>query len=386
MNQKKNRGFTLIELLAVIVILAIIALIAVPIIMNIISKANKSAFKDTAYGIVSAGELYFAERQLEPNGMLEDITIELPDTTNKLGLKGEVPTGSILITTEGKIAIAVYNNRYCVTKGPEDKDVTVTEEYESCELVTSEKTLTDLATTSIEVTSIPGCLNDGTECTPGTPIAIKVNATEVYNFYVISEIENEVTLIMDRNIGNRVTWVSKSNYIAAGGNELDYDEGRENNNLGPITALNYLNSETLNWTNIPVIESYTYDNNLNGITKKYGYQKLEITNGIGKLLSQDGEKTTEVLGKNRTRLLTYEEANDLKTLNDGTTPVWLYTNLSSSNSSESTPSGYWLLTTYPSTVYSGSIRTMNSKGLADGGQYAYYEKLNGIRPVITLKK
>ena len=61
--KENKKGFTLIELLAVIVILAIIALIAVPVIMNIINKANKSSFKDTAYGILSAGELYFAEQQ-----------------------------------------------------------------------------------------------------------------------------------------------------------------------------------------------------------------------------------------------------------------------------------------------------------------------------------
>ena len=132
MNQ--NKGFTLIELLAVIVILAIIALIAVPVIMNIIDKANKSAFKDSAYGIINAGELYFAEMQLEPLGMLEDVTITLPDTTKTLELKGEVPTGKILITKEGKIALAVSNGRYCITKSIDDIDVKITEDYESCEL------------------------------------------------------------------------------------------------------------------------------------------------------------------------------------------------------------------------------------------------------------
>ncbi|MEG2847894.1 MAG: prepilin-type N-terminal cleavage/methylation domain-containing protein, partial [Bacilli bacterium] len=55
------KGFTLIELLAVIVILAIIALIAVPFIMNIIDKAKKSAFEDSAYGILKASELYYAD-------------------------------------------------------------------------------------------------------------------------------------------------------------------------------------------------------------------------------------------------------------------------------------------------------------------------------------
>lgn len=39
----KNRAFTLIELLAVIIILGIIALIAVPMILNLIRDAKKSA-------------------------------------------------------------------------------------------------------------------------------------------------------------------------------------------------------------------------------------------------------------------------------------------------------------------------------------------------------
>ena len=62
-------GFTLIELLAVIIILSIIALITVPVIMNIIERANKSAFKDSAYGIIKAGELYYTDKLLTTEGM-----------------------------------------------------------------------------------------------------------------------------------------------------------------------------------------------------------------------------------------------------------------------------------------------------------------------------
>ena len=278
MKQNK-KGFTLIELLAVIVILAIIALIAVPVIMNIINKANKSAFKDSAYGVISAGELYYAEQQLEPNGMLEDVTFNLPDTTKTLQLKGEVPTGSILITKEGKVAIAVHNNRYCVTKGIEDKDVTITENYESCNLPSVEEepeentpqtgSIKTLAITSTEVTSIPACVTDGTECAQGTPVAIKVNATEVYNFYVIDETDNEVTLIMDRNIyasGSttdvNVAWITKSAYVTAGGNEADYSD-YGNNNKGPRTAVAELKTRTSGWSNIPE-RTYTYSDDGGG--------------------------------------------------------------------------------------------------------------------------
>ena len=135
MKQNKKRGFTLIELLAVIVILAIIALIAVPVIMNIINKANKSAFKDTAYGVISAGELYFAEQLLEPNGMQEDVTFNLPD--ERLQVKGDVPTGTMTVTKDGKISIKVQNGRYCITKGLEDKDVTISENLDDCSMSAS---------------------------------------------------------------------------------------------------------------------------------------------------------------------------------------------------------------------------------------------------------
>lgn len=57
MKQNK-KGFTLIELLAVIVILAIIALIATPIILNMISKARRSAAKSSALGYVDSVEYY----------------------------------------------------------------------------------------------------------------------------------------------------------------------------------------------------------------------------------------------------------------------------------------------------------------------------------------
>ena len=51
---KNKKGFTLIELLAVIVILAIIALIAVPIVLNMINSARKSAARSAALGYVDA--------------------------------------------------------------------------------------------------------------------------------------------------------------------------------------------------------------------------------------------------------------------------------------------------------------------------------------------
>ena len=372
---KKNRGFTLIELLAVIVILAIIALISVPVIMNIINKANKSAFKDTAYGVISAGELYFAEHQLEPNGMLEDVTITLPDTTNKLQLKGEVPTGTIYITTEGKIAMAVHNNRYCVTKGIDDKDVTITEGYEECEMP-------KILVKNNIMSSYDTCIKTGV-CHPGTEVDVEVNDLKSYKFFVVSDSGSELTLIMDRNIypdgksaKQNVRWVSEEDY------NDDVNFGNfGNTDKGPITALNYLNTQTLDWTNIPPIANYKYDNNLDGTQYEYGYQKLEIIDGISKLTSQTGNLITEITGKSRARMLTFEEADNIVSSNDNKMPEWLYINLYGTG--DNNTHGYWLSSNLRSNIY--NARIVYSYGYLSVSNFNNGSSC-GIRPVITLTK
>ena len=133
----KRKGFTLIELLAVIVILAIIALIAVPVIMNIISSARKSAFEDTAYGLIDAGEMYYASSLLE-NGMTSDVEFTITNGElageNKLEVKGALPTsGKITVTKDGKVAIAVENGSYCVTKTTSESEITTNNLVGECD-------------------------------------------------------------------------------------------------------------------------------------------------------------------------------------------------------------------------------------------------------------
>ena len=77
--KEKNKGFTLIELLAVIVILALIALIAMPIILNIIKDAKRSAAKDSAYGYIDAVEKYIVLAKTQTG----DYKLELVPTEDK---------------------------------------------------------------------------------------------------------------------------------------------------------------------------------------------------------------------------------------------------------------------------------------------------------------
>ena len=119
-NNKK--GFTLIELLAVIVILAIIALIATPIILQIITKARRSASIDSLYGVMAAAKSTYMETLLDAE------QIELPMTVNCDGTKceytdsktptpktdtvkfsGSIPTGTFTVDKEGKIEPTAEN-------------------------------------------------------------------------------------------------------------------------------------------------------------------------------------------------------------------------------------------------------------------------------------
>ena len=388
---KRNKGFTLIELLAVIVILAIIALIAVPVVMNIINKANKSAFKDSAYGILKAGDSYYTSELLEDaEGITEDVTFTFPNNIEGLEFQGSKPTGGTMtVRKDGKISMAIHNGKYCVTKGFEDEDIQISDDISNCKAL--DGTLTSLAVTHTfnetstststiegeETVEVPACILSKTKCDVGTPVAIKVNATETYKFYVINDdtTKNEVTLIMNRNLGEKVAWYKDN----------DDTTNKETNSLGPITALNYLNEQTSNWDNIPTIRSYIYDNNLNG-TNPNGYQKLKIENGIAKLTSKDGATITEITEVSRARLLTYEEATSTTIGCTGSVdscPEWIYANLSVSNTTEM-PYGYWLLSA--STANSGSGRSVSYDGYVYNSYVYDVISSGGLRPVITLSK
>ena len=115
MNNKK--GFTLIELLAVIVILAIIALIAVPIVLNMISHARRSAARSAALGYVDAIEYNngFANAEMEGYTLITG-TKNVSEINVKM--KGKKPdSGSVTITNDGKVESATlcingYNVKY----------------------------------------------------------------------------------------------------------------------------------------------------------------------------------------------------------------------------------------------------------------------------------
>ncbi|MBE6144452.1 MAG: DUF1566 domain-containing protein [Firmicutes bacterium] len=362
--KQKRRGFTLIELLAVIVILAIIALIAVPVIMNIISSTRKSAFEDTAYGLISAGEMYYAEKLLDPNGMTEEATFTFTDgavSPSGLNVKGSLPkSGNMKITTEGKIALAITNGELCITKVYGASEIETTDEFESCELPTGEpkvNTLKDIARTNDFATEIEDCLTDGTACAVGTKFAIEVAPSNIKNFYVVSDESNIVTLLMDRNIGETVAWITQGDYELAGGIITDefLNDGSHcqfggfcsKNDKGPITALNYLETKTSSWANIAP-KDFTLTDSVYG---------------------------TMTRSNARARMLTITEANAIIDYD------WSYGNL---NSSE-LPYGYWTSSANADALMAWRVYSGGLNGYVDGNFTAIASDY-GVRPVIELSK
>lgn len=113
---KKEKGFTLTELLAVIVILVVIALITVPLILNIIEKVRKSAFQDSAYGILESVKLYYAENIVD-NNELEDKVFSYEKEEVGLTFNGTKPKGGkIILKKDGQVEMAIHNGKWCATK------------------------------------------------------------------------------------------------------------------------------------------------------------------------------------------------------------------------------------------------------------------------------
>ncbi len=347
-------GFTLIELLAVIIILSIIALITVPVIMNIIERANKSAFKDSAYGIIKAGELHYADKLLDPAGMTNDITFTFPEATG-LDIKGSRPkSGNMKVTKDGKIELAISNGKWCARKSLNEEEITIDNNIKDCSLIKIPNPI---------IITNNNCLTEGI-CENGVLVNVKVNDTENHNFYVIGDTNGELTLIMDRNLGSDVEWITKEDYLAAGGTKSWVSYG--NNDKGPLTALKTLEYRTKNWSNIDA-----YDYELIDDSKENVYQPIKIAGA-------------------RARLLTLTEAKNLgceSALVEKSCPEYLYDNLFSTNHADD-QIAYWLST---ATKASSFYAAYNKYFMYYKGTFKSYANLSidnrqGLRPVIKISK
>jgi prepilin-type N-terminal cleavage/methylation domain-containing protein len=283
---KKDKGFTLIELLAIIVILAIIAVITVPIILDVIEKSRKGAAFDSVYGITDTAKLYFYKSD-GSGTTLANYTCDFTKGCNELHYDGETPTsGTIRMNEKGfvsgevtyydKYTFCIYNNS--VYEGTCQD--TVVPDFK-------EKIKTPGET---HIYDPDGKINSNM-LMPCVQFDITVKTGTTIPFCVIGETENTVTLMAKDTVGAATVW-----------------GGGSNNSAGPNDAMTALLSGTSDWTNIPLIASYTYDDTAGG-TKTYGYTGLSISEGILTLTNKAGTQSTigDSSNKFRARLATSEE-------------------------------------------------------------------------------
>ena len=352
-----KKGFTLIELLAVIVILAIIALIATPIVLDIIDDTKKSAAERTADNYIEAVEIAVATAKLDGNnipdgtytinnkGNLEGNGLEKALTIEMNGNKpssGTVKISNGQVTTDSTMIIGSYEVAYNST----NKKYEATEPYKGT-----------LCTKASDV--------DLNNLTYGNEFTCELGDNNQKTFYVLETSGDNVSLIMNANVDSNgkaitpdnipadkglVAWISKDDYIAAGGKDLSNDEGAcmydhicSTNDYGPITAEATLEINTKGWT---------------------------------KLVSSQITLPTAIQIATASRT-TFDDSiiNNL--------PTWLYDYLDGTTNSVSGIYGYWTSSSYTSNdryawgVYYDISGTLENVNLLNS---------YGVRPVITISK
>lgn len=80
----------------------------------------------------------------------------------------------------------------------------------------------------------------------GNSFTCELGDGESRTFYFLEEKDGNIYLILNQNLGDNVAWISKEDYISAGGTEANYGT-HGNSDLGPITVEAQLKNQTRNW-------------------------------------------------------------------------------------------------------------------------------------------
>ena len=232
-----KKGFTLIELLAVIVILAVILTIAVPAVKKTVDSAKKKSAENDAIMIKNIAEKYYTSN-LDKD---EEITgVDLSSDT--LSYSGEKPTKGYLYFTEDGIAYGkMYINGYCVEIKSDGTNTSTKTNESDCNVDIPQ------VTTYTNGTVVYYNPVTNAKCTASQAVSTTGTKTGCMKWYAFNDEGNDtVNLLLDHNTTAKVAWVTKEDYIAAGGTEAEWGSNG-NNSKGPITALKQLKNDTLSW-------------------------------------------------------------------------------------------------------------------------------------------
>ena len=406
---KKKNAFTLIELLAVIVVLAIIALIATPIVMNTIKNAKKGAAERSADSYVKQVETAVAEERLNKNEVLEgeyQITSDgnlcrdksascSDDNKIKIEMSGTKPTSGKIKITNG----SVDQTSSSMTIG--DYDVTYNSTKKTYEA--TEKGSTTPATPQPTKTYTNGevvyfNVDNGTKCSNYTETQSNTGVKRgCMKFYAFNDDgKDTINLILDHNTTATVAWISKEDYVAAGGTESYYGNNGKNDK-GPLTLLSQLKNDTKTWVGTVTPSNYTMDQTGQTSNTKYiidysSYKARLIT--ANEIAQITGNTTWDERTASSYYYLDSKTKTASTTCTDGNTTGcqygWLYDRTKTSctesgclNNSDQTTYGYWTASSRADSSISawgvGSYGRVGSSIVSDSDTF-------GVRPVITVLK
>lgn len=280
------------------------------------------------------------------NNEKENITVTFGSNVGLATSNLDFPAGKQALTKIDSNVIQAYNYQ-------EDKTATnycINGEEETCEKTT--------------------CLenSDANSCTQGTIVRYAVNDTESHYFYVLHDDGATLTLQQRENTVKNVPWISKEDYIAAGGTEAEY--GTEGNNTkGPITAIKKLEEATKTWSNVNDMTYQMGTTNFNGTNAftgcAYSTTDYKITCNVN---TYNSDETALTFPKRtaKARMITAQEASSTSCLvyKDGSTNSTIMGNSIDAYNQGSCPD--WMHNyLYQSKTYGGSYEdnTLNEIGV-----------------------
>lgn len=410
MNIKNNKkGFTLIELLAVIIILAVIALIATLVVLNVVDNARKEANKNSAYGLLDAAKLYYAESLLDisKQSNINGIT----NLIYEIKVSGKIPDsgGEIYINNVGQSAIAVVYGKVCYKKNFEENTITESEDTDNCTINTVEtpqvsykcRRATTLHTEECTQTSTSnycsgqgytasgskgtttityGNLGTAGTLASGDAFDCDVNGDGVYDatterFYYVSDLYNTTTKEFDSNYAVLVYYNNTTAGVAdnTSASKIAYYADYDQNWHGPVTAITNLPTTT-QWNNVSLSSTSRAILTETGTTSTSG----------GPL------PTSYSYSGYAARLLIAQEINSACGITVGSLTIgeldtcnYLMENTKYSSSSLGTY-GYWLETPWAS--YSHFVWSVNGNYRRVNYTSAYNAGGFGVRPAIEVLK
>ena len=398
MNKK---GFTLIELLASLIIVSLILTITITAIAKVV-KSSKNDLSNVQIELIKKGaEDYIASNMsnvpvITSGEKIYYITLsELVDSgiiDNVKNSKGEKYTNNNLII---KVVIT-HSEKY---KKNNSSVFVITDEDE---IKNIKNNYTKLISRDIYCKSV----NNDTKTTgnvptgsyiPGDEYICEVETGKQYHFFVLSTEDDNVNLIMNRNI-------TTGGYASLESHNTDWYTSTQTytpysyNTYGPKAAFNSLHFYTKNW-NIPNITiNYTDENMTSSLTEgdhSLGYDKITTIGDTTSIYANDGT-VTETYTNLKARLPKVSELINNGCSTTSSCPLWLADYLNSSSTlggtSLSEIYGYWTLSS-SATKYYGQESAWEVNGKLthyktydyDDSIDCYYYKI-GIRPVISISK